>query len=139
MRVDAYRGGSAKGEKDAMLVHPEQGARVPVKGPTAKAMGFSGEEIEGGKFCSKKEALRPLPPNHLRRSPSGMSSDHAFRRVRSIQSLFLIHPFVIAAAPYYLHHLPENGLTCRFLPSAAGSILRIEERFLRMPVFYPWR
>jgi len=31
-----------------MLVHPEQGARVPVNGPTANAIGFSGEEAETG-------------------------------------------------------------------------------------------
>jgi hypothetical protein len=35
-------GESKRGEKEAMLVHPEQGARVPVTGPTAKAIGFSG-------------------------------------------------------------------------------------------------
>jgi len=47
-----------------MLVHPEQGARVPVNGPTAKAIGFSEEEVGDGKFWWKKEALIPLPPNH---------------------------------------------------------------------------
>ena len=49
-----------------MLVHPEQGARVPVNGPTAKAIGFSGEAGETGerKCCEKKDALSPLPPNH---------------------------------------------------------------------------
>jgi len=49
-----------------MLVHPEEGARDPVNGPTAKAIGFSGEEGEIGdrKFWEKKEAFSPLPPNH---------------------------------------------------------------------------
>ena len=31
-----------------MLVAPEQGANVPVNGPTAKAIGFSGEVGETG-------------------------------------------------------------------------------------------
>jgi hypothetical protein len=41
-------GRAERGEKEAMLVHPEQGAKVPVNGPTAKATGFSGEEGETG-------------------------------------------------------------------------------------------
>jgi hypothetical protein len=38
-----------------MLVAPEQGAKVPVNGPTAKAIGFSGEagETEEGKCFEK--------------------------------------------------------------------------------------
>jgi hypothetical protein len=49
-----------------MLVHPEQGARVPVSGPAAKAIGFSGEaeETGEGKCCEKKDAFSPLPPSH---------------------------------------------------------------------------
>ncbi len=59
-------GEAERGENEAMLVHPEQGASVPVNGPTEKAIGFSGEEGETGdwKCVEKKDALSPLPPNH---------------------------------------------------------------------------
>jgi hypothetical protein len=46
---------SERGEKEAMLVAPEHGAKVPVNGPTAKAIGFSGEVGETGEWkCWEK-------------------------------------------------------------------------------------
>jgi hypothetical protein len=62
-----------------MLVHPEQGAKVPAKGPMLNAMGFSGEDDarEGSTLSRKKFPFKPLPPMYLSRSPSGISSVQA--------------------------------------------------------------
>jgi len=81
-----YPGGSARGETAEMLVHPEQGAGVPARGPTARAIGDSGEEgdREEGDCPRRNVALRALPPTPESESCSGISSDQALWRLRSI-------------------------------------------------------
>jgi hypothetical protein len=84
-----------------MLVQPEQGANVPVRGPTAKARGYSGEEgiIESGTASRKKAALIALPPIREIRSCGENSSDHDLCRVRSIRSRFPVQPLSMCSVP----------------------------------------
>jgi hypothetical protein len=53
-----------RGVKEEMLVHPEQGANVPARGPTARAIGNSGGDVKhfNENRSEKSLAFKYLPP-----------------------------------------------------------------------------